>query len=345
MIMFTVSLLAACLTGEIVLASLAVAVVLVSAIIRHGRWRHRQRWMPALQVAFLEGLADNRWVAAFLRLPPALQPGFLVQVEPQLTSDARQAIRNSLWAKRAPALCRAPWWPLRLWGLRLCQMYGIRPQGLEARLNDPSPNLRAQALRLLSQDPGEADFALLLARLNDPVRMCRMVAEEVVIGLGQKAVQPLAALLDCASGFAAVGGLRVACRLPDPRFMAAALKHTEDPLAVVRNLAAHLLGHLGGKEAADRLCRLLMDQEASVRQAAVMALCRMNQWQAAAGIAERLSDPAWNVRRAAAIGLRQLGGPGQLFLTKALSGTDAFAADMARQVLDLPAAAFLTDRG
>jgi hypothetical protein len=45
------------------------------------------------------------------------------------------------------------------------------------------------------------------------------------------------------------------------------------------------------------------------------------------------------VRREAALALRAIGAPGALFLRRALKGDDAFAADMAQLVMDLPEAA------
>ncbi|MCA1689563.1 MAG: HEAT repeat domain-containing protein [Actinobacteria bacterium] len=53
----------------------------------------------------------------------------------------------------------------------------------------------------------------------------------------------------------------------------------------------------------------------------------------------RLRDPAWEVRRAAALALRSFGSPGVLLLRRALKDSDGHARDMARQTLDLPEAA------
>ena len=50
----------------------------------------------------------------------------------------------------------------------------------------------------------------------------------------------------------------------------------------------------------------------------------------------RLSDPAWGVRRNAALALRVLGPAGELLLGRALRDDDRFARDIARQTLDLP---------
>ena len=84
---------------------------------------------------------------------------------------------------------------------------------------------------------------------------------------------------------------------------------------------------------------LLVDDNSSVRAAAAESLGRMHHWQAASKLADGLRDPTWRVRRGAGLALRAIGAPGVLFLRRALSGDDQFAADMAQQVLDLPATA------
>jgi NAD(P)H-dependent flavin oxidoreductase YrpB (nitropropane dioxygenase family) len=52
--------------------------------------------------------------------------------------------------------------------------------------------------------------------------------------------------------------------------------------------------------------------------------------------ASGLGDPAWVVRRNAALALRSFGPAGELLLNRALREQDAFARDIARQTLDLP---------
>jgi HEAT repeat protein len=107
----------------------------------------------------------------------------------------------------------------------------------------------------------------------------------------------------------------------------------------VRTAAANLLGAIGGPESAARLIELLKDPESLVRAAAAHGLGRMQHWPAAAQLADGLQDSTWRVRRDAGLALRAIGAPGALFLRRALKGSDLFAADMAQQVLDLPAAA------
>jgi HEAT repeat protein len=84
---------------------------------------------------------------------------------------------------------------------------------------------------------------------------------------------------------------------------------------------------------------MLSDRVPEVRAAAARGLGRMRHWQAATNLALGMRDPAWRVRRESGMALRAVGAPGVLLLRRTLKGDDAFAADMAQLILDLPATA------
>jgi HEAT repeat protein len=134
-----------------------------------------------------------------------------------------------------------------------------------------------------------------------------------------------------------VAALDVATRLADTRFLPAALSLSQDEDPVVRARAVRLIGAIGGTEGVAALQAGLGDADAGVRAGAAHALGRLAHWPAAALVAPLLRDQHWGVRREAALALRDMGAPGKLFLRRALSDPDRFAADMARQILDLPA--------
>ena len=106
--------------------------------------------------------------------------------------------------------------------------------------------------------------------------------------------------------------------------------------------AATLVGAIGGGPAIGLLLRLLGDEAPEVRAAAARGLGKAEHWPAAAVLAGLLGDSSCAVRREAGVALRRLGSPGMLFLRRALSARDAFAADAARQMLDLPDSALRT---
>jgi HEAT repeat protein len=160
-----------------------------------------------------------------------------------------------------------------------------------------------------------------------------------LLRMGAVAAGPLATYLERNSGRAAEAGLRVAESLADARFADAALRLSRTDDAAIRSASAKLLGAVGGAPAAERLSELMYDAAPEVRAVAAQSLGRMQHWQAGSLLAKGLCDSTWRVRRQSALALRALGAPGALFLRRALKGDDRFAADMAQQILDLPAAA------
>jgi HEAT repeat protein len=179
----------------------------------------------------------------------------------------------------------------------------------------------------------------MLVLLADPATQARFAVQNALLRMGGVVAGPLATFLEGHSGRAAEAGLRVAESLAEPSFGPAALRLSRAEDVGVRIAAARLLGAVGDAAGAERLIELLNDADSSVRAAAAQGLGRMQHWKAASLLASCLRDSAWRVRRAAGLALRSIGAPGTLFLRRALKGDDAFAADMAQQVLDLPAAA------
>ena len=104
----------------------------------------------------------------------------------------------------------------------------------------------------------------------------------------------------------------------------------------MRSLAAKLLGALGGGEAAEVLTGMLADQDPQARQAAAAALGNLGHWPAATAVAGLLGDSEWEVRREAGMAMRNFGAPGHLILRRSLGDERAPAAEMAKQVLDIP---------
>jgi HEAT repeat protein len=182
-------------------------------------------------------------------------------------------------------------------------------------------------------------ISAMLKMLADPATQARFAVQDAMLRMGSIVAEPLAAFLETHSGLPAESGLRVAESLAETRFLPAALRHSASEDAGVRIAATSLLGAIGGAAPGERLTELLKDTDSRVRAMAAHGLGRMQHWQAASQLAETLRDRAWRVRRDAALALRAIGAPGALFLRRALKGEDAFAADMAQQILDLPATA------
>jgi HEAT repeat protein len=129
----------------------------------------------------------------------------------------------------------------------------------------------------------------------------------------------------------------VALAIADPRFLPAAIRCASSTNVLVRARAIALIGAVGGAEHVALVRTHLNDRTPQVRVAAARALGRMRHWPHASDIAALMRDTSWDVRRAAGLALRDLGSPGVIMLRKMTGDSNNFAADMARQVLDLPA--------
>jgi HEAT repeat protein len=240
---------------------------------------------------------------------------------------------------RARKLCESRRWTRRLHGARLLARMDVADPIVEKLLADPNPAVRAQAAEWAAAHPSTSVISAMLKMLADPATQARFAVQDALLRMGAIVAEPLAAFLETRSGLPAESGLRVAESLAETRFLPAALRHSASEDVGVRIAATSLLGAIGGAAPAERLTELLKDADPRVRAMAAHGLGRMQQWQAGSQLAEALRDRAWRVRRDAALALRALGAPGLLFLRRALKGEDAFAADMAQQILDLPATA------
>jgi hypothetical protein len=279
-------------------------------------------------------------LAILTLLPLTLQ----IQVVGELTRSLAGEARNRLGqvagqiglVAHAERLCGSRFWWRRLRGSRLLTMLRAGDDVLPHLFHDPHPSVRTQAAEWAASCPREAVIDELLDMLTDPSRLCRFSVRDSLLRIGPAALDPLQQFLETHSGPAAEAALEVAAGRADARFLSCALVLTHDAYGPTRRQAAAVLTALGGPASIDRLIALLDDADAVVRAEAVKGLGKLGHWPAAPQIAPRLRDPAWIVRREAGLALRTLGGPGLIYLRRYLQDDDRFAADMARQILDLP---------
>ncbi|MDQ2695510.1 MAG: HEAT repeat domain-containing protein [Pseudomonadota bacterium] len=339
------------LEGVLVVEGTLLAATL-ALFIGHGLWaqwrgtrrrrlldRGRGLIAAALQDSPPLDAAGQRWLAS---LPVRLQIRLFTDAARSVTGTQRQRLTELAQAAgliaRAETRCRSRWWWRRLQGARLLAALGGGEGSVEPLLQDRNPYVRAQAIEWAADHPGPAVIAAVLARLNDAHGLCRFKAQDSLVRMAGPVIEPLARYLLAGGGGSMEAALRVAVGLAEHRFLIPALTLCRDPSAPVRALVATLLGKLGGGQGVEILTVLLADADAGVRAAAARALGQLGHWPAAPALAVLLKDPAWTARREAGLALRAVGAPGILFLRRALTDQDRFAADMARQVLDLPEA-------
>lgn len=321
----------------------ASALAISASLARWRRTRHDARSTRgrAILARAISGVGEPTDGAAdFARLPWTVQQELVHEFGESLSGGARGRLAAlgiaAGAAARAEAMCRSRWWWDRLAGARVLTALDVDTATMRPLLRDSSGVVRAQAFVWAAGRDDEAIIDELVARLSDPERLCRFTVQDSLLRLGRRAGPALARLLSDPNRPGLVDGLRVARGLAVPELLAPCLALTGHPEAEVRSRSATVLGALGGEEAQEALVRLMDDQAFVVRAAAARALGEQGAWTASSGLLRLLSDANWPVRRESALALRRMGGVGQLTLRKALAGDNTFAADMARQVLDLP---------
>ena len=339
------------LLRAVIAAHVVVALILVATMFGHSavldlRARRRQprieRATAALTRLLVAGGPIEDAVAATAALPVSAQSEVLGALAGNLRGEQRtpliQVAERSGLVERARAWTRSRRPTVRLRGVRTLLRIGTPPPDLPSLLTDPWAPVRAEATRLVVAHPDPAAVAELVGRLADPAPEVAFAAKDALVRAGavaEPAVSTRLSRSDLAPDVRAAL-LGIAVHVAAPSHGGLLDQHRPDPHPPVRIGVARLAAAIGTREAASALTALLDDGDEQVRAAAVEGLGAVGHWPVTPRIAELLGDPAWVVRQAAGTALRRLGAPGALYLRRALDDPDAFARDMARQVLDLP---------
>ena len=340
------------LLDVVMLTEIGLIVLALSLYLLHGVWllfnqRRRlvqtERARESMVGLVNSTVVDLEQIESLRRLPQNVQTKAFLEVARNVSGSGMERLRFMAQQvgvlDHARKLCASRRWTRRLRGARILSQMDVPDPLVLKLLIDPHPALRAQAAEWAAAQPSMPVIAAMLRLLADPATQARFAVQTALLRMGAVAAGPLATFLERNSGSAAEAGLRVAEALAEPRFEQAGLRLSRPADVAIRTAAAKLLGAVGGAAAAERLLELLGDEAFQVRAAAAQSLGRMRHWQAGSALSDRLVDPTWSVRRQAALALRAIGAPGVLFLRRAVKGNDRFAADMAQQILDLPAAA------
>jgi hypothetical protein len=336
----------------VMLSEIALIAFAVGLYFLHGVWlllnqrrllRMTDDARDALVRLVTSGVVEVEQVQSLKKLPHRVQVTAFLEVSRNLSGASKERLRFVAQQvgllDRARKLCENWLWTRRLRGTRILSSMDVPDPLVLKLLVDPHPAIRAQAAEWAAAQPSVPVITAMLRLLADPATQARFAVQDALLRMGSIAAGPLATFLERNSGRAAEAGLRVAESLAEARFEHAALRLSRTDDVGIRVASAKLLGAVGGAPAAERLTELLRDDASEVRAAAAQSLGRMQHWQAGSLLAEGLRDSTWRVRRQSALALRALGAPGALFLRRATKAEDRFAADMAQQILDLPAAA------
>ena len=332
----------------LILGSVALAAIIF--VLGHGAWltwsrtytrEGLRRGRAAVAGLVLSGVIQEHEREAVRALPGYVQDRLILELSRSFGGASRDRLRELATevgaVRRAVSRLGSRLWWKRLQGVGVLSALGASEELMLSRLRDRHPAVRARVAEWAGEHPSPEVLRLLLEMLSTSGTLYRFAVQDAVLRVGRPAVTPLVSYLAGHSGPVVLPALQVASILADPALAAPALTLVDDPHPLVRARAADLLGAVGGQHGTSALCSLLEDPTPAVRAAAAGALARLRHWPSAHLVAPLLRDRAWDVRRAAGLALRDLGGPGLLFLRRFQSDDDRFAADMATQVLSLPA--------
>jgi hypothetical protein len=330
--------------------TLALAVGVVALAAHAAWWWWYEHWSTgrleavrrSLREALAEGERHPTFTREFVRLPMRLQIYLLAELAPHLSGVEQQALRRLAMRAgllpKAERLCRSWFWSRRLFGAKICTLVAHPAPVVRGLLADRNRSVRAQAVEWAGHAPDDGVIRQLLQMLGDRDGRCRFAAQDTLVRLGHAAIDPLIRYLACAEHDGVVGALEVALTMADARLLTPASALAQSPAPDVRARAVSLLGALGSEAGLLQIVASLDDVHANVRLAALRALAGLGHWPAAPIVARRLHDPAWDVRRQAALTLKTFGSPGLIFLRRLRDADDQMAAAVARYALDLAAA-------
>jgi HEAT repeat protein len=217
-------------------------------------------------------------------------------------------------------------------------------------LGDPDPDVRLVACsglaRAATPDAAESLIWGLVAHVLPPERIIERLgapwAVETILAALREGPTPVSEVLAAAAPRGEEVELdaslaRALGLARDPRAAAALASLLDRDSVEVRISAARALGRVGETACVPVLIAALESEDWAVRAQAAKSLGALGAADALEALESSLSDRAWWVRANAARALRDLGEPGIEALQRTLEHDDRYAADRAREQLQLHA--------
>ncbi|MEM7287839.1 MAG: HEAT repeat domain-containing protein [Actinomycetota bacterium] len=321
-------------------AGMAVVFVLLGLSLDLARWRAKRRTDRILgllaQVLLGDEASAGRAAERLGRHRPSTVIPLVQRLAADLTGDAVERLRSlassSALDRHIRARVTSRRWRRRAQGAGLANLL---PDGDPARtilLDDPHPLVRARGAESLAAADAGACADRLVDLLDDDVDAGKFAAQGALIHAGSLAVDALARYLETGSDDGIRWALEVAANTPDPDLIPGIRRHLDGPDPDRRAIATRAVAIWtdGTQELRDRLD----DHDPNVRAAAADAVALAGAEELAAHVGRLLGDRSWVVRERAGRSLAAMGPAGVMTLRVHLDDDDAYARDMARQVLD-----------
>ncbi len=223
--------------------------------------------------------------------------------------------------------------------VRAARLAHVLPQSaadiVERLLRDPSASVQAAALESFSADQVARHTTTILERLSHQSQSVQFTAQQALLRGDGRITEALSNWLETASEELATPGLEVAANLNDPRLVGQISRFATAKDPQLRKLAARATPAGALEDDLEFFLPLFNDPDEDVRASVIKSAIRLDADRFVPRIARALTDRAWKVRRTAGQALAQSDNLGELYLRAALDHHDPFAADTARNVLEL----------
>lgn len=338
--MSTVVLLAT--IAAIALAFLVVVGALTVSVVGQARDRRRgpaiERARRTTVAAVSVGGEADEAVDAIGELPIRRSIALLLELAPSVSGSSQETLASIAddagILTRSRADLESKWWWRRLHAARLLASLGPKSTAYKPLLDDPAPEVRAQAAKWAARDPDGVAIRRLGEMLSDDDGLCRFAAQSALVTIGEAALPEIELLLASDDETVTNRTLAVAAVIGDTRLVPHLLGLVDNPSAKTRALCAAALGRTCETETGTALTAMLSDDDPTVRLASLKALASLGCWPAAAAIERLLDDDSVDVRREAGSALARIGSVGGLLLRSSAKRSDASGV-AARHVLKL----------
>lgn len=322
----------------------ALALLMIGHLAARALWRtraERQREMDGMVLSSLQaGIQADELILRLAKDNPdlarrALIHGlralgkdfipFITYVHDQLGFGLRamRDLRSYSWVRRAEAA-------LELGALRKTEAV----TDCLALLRDPHPEVRLAAARALSDIGAPQAVRPLLEAIPQCTRWAISDAVDLVKMLGAAAGPELeATLAQSTVKQARLAAVEAIGEVGHREAYDTVRSFLNDSDIEFRIAATRSIGRLGGRDVFEALGKALKDSAWQVRAAAARALGAYREPEALQLLETALTDAAWWVRLNAAESLSQHSAQGVESLRRTLNSSDAFARDIAAQML------------
>lgn len=325
------------------LGLLYVGVGVLHTLLDRRRQNHEERFRQDLAARIADPTGDQAKHLVVKRRWLTREPRMLQELAMALTGEGVLQIRDEAAkagvSDRIRRLSRHRSWRARTRAAQFLRLLPDDDPAVARLLDDERSDVRARALDSIGVDAVALHGPLVIEACTSPDPATRFAAQQALLDADQRVVEPFLETIDIAGrggyGPEAVSSiLGSAAAMLDIDAVEAVARHSWNDTAEHRRLRVAVLATGLSVGAERELIDMFDDDQPTVRSAAVEAVGRLRNPLSAAAVARCLQDPSWDVRQAAGLALSSLGPAGLLMLRRALAGSDNFARDMAREMLD-----------